>query len=155
VCTYHIEIERDPVRHPVNLVFSVFLRSDVLIVLIQDLDSFISPIPSFEGDIPIPAIPVSACSPGGEAIDDPSATYSAGALRTQANKWKAMANLIPLKKAKKAIGRSSSEIKINKPMPKTSASTPPSSPWKGIPIHQSRRYCRLKYFFYHWLSGKS
>jgi hypothetical protein len=24
VCTYHIEIERDPVRHPVNLVFSVF-----------------------------------------------------------------------------------------------------------------------------------
>jgi hypothetical protein len=61
----------------------------------QDLDIFISPIPSFEGDISIPAIPFSARSPGGEAIDDPSIGSSAGALKTQANKWKATANLTP------------------------------------------------------------
>jgi hypothetical protein len=36
-----------------------------LIVRMQDLDNFISPIPSFEGDISIPAIPVLAHPPGG------------------------------------------------------------------------------------------
>jgi hypothetical protein len=39
----------------------------------QDLDSFISLILGFKGYNLIPAIPVSAHSPGGEAIDDPSA----------------------------------------------------------------------------------
>jgi hypothetical protein len=95
VHTYHIEIERDLVRRLVNLVFSVFLRSDVLIDPIQDLDSFISPIPGFEGDILILAIPVSAHSPGGEAIDDPSVGFSTDASMTRANKRKATANPIP------------------------------------------------------------
>jgi hypothetical protein len=103
------------------------------------LDSFISPIPCFEGDIPIPAIPISACCPGGEAIDDLSVGSNAGASRTQANKRKAIAYVIPQKKAKKVTGRSSSGIKINEPMPKTSASTPPLGPRKPILIHLSRR----------------
>jgi hypothetical protein len=102
----------------------------------QDLDNFISPIPCFKGDIPILVIPISARSPGGKAIDDPSAASSAGESRTQANKWKATANPTPKKKAKKAIRRSSSVIKINKPMPKTSALTPLLGPRKGILIHR-------------------
>jgi hypothetical protein len=61
----------------------------------QDLDSFISPIPDFEGDIPILTIPVSARSPSGEAIDDPSTRSSADASKTQANKRKAIANPTP------------------------------------------------------------
>jgi hypothetical protein len=55
----------------------------------HDLDTFISPIPGFEGDIPIPAIPVSARPPSGEAIDDPSAEANVGASKTRASKRKA------------------------------------------------------------------
>jgi hypothetical protein len=61
----------------------------------QDLDSFISLILGFKGYNLIPAIPVSAHSPGSEAIDDPSARSSADASRTQANNRKATANLTP------------------------------------------------------------
>jgi hypothetical protein len=113
----------------------------------HDLDSFISPIPSFEGDILISTIPISAHSPGGEAIEDSSTGSSACASKTRAKKWKATANPTPQKKANKATGKSSSGIQINEPIPKTSGSTPPSGPWKGIPIHQSRRYSCLEYIF--------
>jgi hypothetical protein len=113
----------------------------------QDLDSFISPIPGFEGDVPILAIPVLVRPPGGDAIDDPSAGSSAGASKTQVSKRKATTNPTPQKKAKKSIGKSSSGIKINEPMPKVSASTPPLGPWKGIPIHQSIRYSYLEYIY--------
>jgi hypothetical protein len=105
----------------------------------QALDNFISPIPDFEGDIPIPAIPVSAHPPGGESIEDPSAESSAGALKTRARKRKATANLTPQKKAKKATEKSSSGMKINEPAPKAPALTPPSGSRKGISIHRSRR----------------
>jgi hypothetical protein len=114
----------------------------------QDLGSFISPILDFEGDIPILAISVLTRSPGGEAIDGPSARSSAGTSRTRAKKRKATTNSTPQKKAKKATGRSSSGIKINEPMPKTSALTPPSGPRKGIPIHRSRRYSYPKCIFF-------
>jgi hypothetical protein len=43
----------------------------------QALDNFISPIPGFKGDIPIPAIPVSAQSPSDELASDPSVKASA------------------------------------------------------------------------------
>jgi hypothetical protein len=113
----------------------------------QYLDSFISPIPGFDGDIPILAIPVSARPPGGDAIDDPSSQSIASVSKTQASKRKATANPTPQKKAKKATEKSSSGIKINKPMPRASASTPPSSPQKGIIIHRSRRYSYLEYTY--------
>jgi hypothetical protein len=61
----------------------------------QDLDSFISPIPGFEGDIPISTIPISARPPGGEAIDDPSAESNAGASNTQTSKRNAAVNATP------------------------------------------------------------
>jgi hypothetical protein len=104
----------------------------------QALDSFISPIPDFEGDIPIPAILVSAQPPGGEADSDPSTGASVSTPRTRAGKRKATANPSPQKKATwKPLGG----FQINKPAP---ALTPPSGPRKGIPIHQSRRYTYLE-----------
>jgi hypothetical protein len=86
----------------------------------QALDSFISPIPRFEGDIPIPAMPISARPPSGESANDPSARASAGASKTHAGKRNAFANPIPHKKAKKAMGKSTGGIKINKPATKAS-----------------------------------
>jgi hypothetical protein len=83
----------------------------------QDLDSFISPILGFEGDILILAIPILARPPGSEAIDDPSTGSSVSALKTQTNKQKATVNPTPQKKAKKHIGKSLSGIKINEPVP--------------------------------------
>jgi hypothetical protein len=38
----------------------------------QALDSFISPVPDFDGDIPILAVPVSARPPSDEPVSDPS-----------------------------------------------------------------------------------
>jgi hypothetical protein len=111
------------------------------------LDGFNSPIPGFKGDILIPSIPISTYPPGGEAIDDPSARANAGALKTRASKRKATANKTPQKKANKTTGKSSSGIKINEPVPKASASTPPSGPQKGILIYRSRRYTCLEYVF--------
>jgi hypothetical protein len=61
----------------------------------QVMDSFISPIPRFEGDIPILAIPISSQSPGGEPANDPSAGARAGALETQTGKLNAATNLTP------------------------------------------------------------
>jgi hypothetical protein len=87
----------------------------------QDLDSYIFPIPGFEGDIPIPAILVLARSPSGELASDPSA----GASKTQAGKRKATATPTPQKKAKKATGKSLSGIKINEPAPKASPALNP------------------------------
>jgi hypothetical protein len=61
----------------------------------QALDNFISPIPGFDGDILILAIPVSARPPGDESTSDPSAGASASALKTQVGKRKAIANSHP------------------------------------------------------------
>jgi hypothetical protein len=59
--------------------FFVFLTSYVSFVWMQALDSFISPIPSFNGDILILAVPVLAWSPGDEPMSDPSASASSSA----------------------------------------------------------------------------
>jgi hypothetical protein len=61
----------------------------------QALDNFISPLPDFDGDIPIPAVPVLAWLLGDEPMSDPSAEASASTLKTQVGKWKATANLTP------------------------------------------------------------
>jgi hypothetical protein len=37
---------------------------------------------------------------------------------------------------------------MNEPVPKSPPSTPLLGPWKGIPIHQSRRYSCLEYIFF-------
>jgi hypothetical protein len=101
----------------------------------QALDNFISPIPGFEGDIPIPAIPVSAKPPGGEADSDPSTGASADAPQTWAGKRKATANLTPQKRTKKDVGKPLGGIKINEPVSKANASTP----WKGILMLRLKR----------------
>jgi hypothetical protein len=96
----------------------------------QALDSFISPIPGFEGDILILAIPVLTWSPSGESANDPSAEVSSRALKTRTGKWKVVAYLTPQKKTKTVVGKSSSGIKINEPAPKISpVPTTPSDSW--------------------------
>jgi hypothetical protein len=70
----------------------------------QDLDNFISPIPEFEGDIPILAILILAHDPGAESSEDPSTGSNANASRTRAYKRNAPINPCPPKKAKKTTG---------------------------------------------------
>jgi hypothetical protein len=104
----------------------------------QALDSFISLVPRFDGDILILAIPVLARPPRDESMSDPSVGASACAIKTRAGKWKATTNLTPQKKAKKTMGRSAGGIIINDPTPKAQALTPPlGARWK-MPIQRSK-----------------
>jgi hypothetical protein len=114
----------------------------------QDLDCFISPIPGFEGDIPIPAILISASDPGTESSKDPSTGSSASASRTRACKRKVPIYPNPSKKAKKAAGKPLGEIKITAPKHKARTLTSPSGTQKGIPILQSKRYIHHKSFLF-------
>jgi hypothetical protein len=84
------------------------------------LDRFISAIPSFEGDISIPPVPVLTRLLGGKSVCDPSTEASAGTSKTRAGKQKATANPTAKKKGKKAAGKSSGGIKINEPSPEVS-----------------------------------
>jgi hypothetical protein len=70
----------------------------------QTLDNFISPVPGFDGDILILAIPVLARPPGDESTSDPSAGVGASALKTQAGKRNTTANPTPQKKLGKPHG---------------------------------------------------
>jgi hypothetical protein len=111
----------------------------------QALNSFISPIPGFDGDIPIPTIPILARPPGDEPTSDPVVGASANSLKTQVGKQKATTNPTHQNKARKTTGRSAARIKINESSPKTSASTSPlSHRWK-ISIQRSKRYAHHKY----------
>jgi hypothetical protein len=100
----------------------------------QDLDNFISPIPRFEGDVPIPAIPISAHYPGAESSEDPPTGSSANTPRTRACKQKVPLDPYPTKKAKKIVEKPLGRIKITSPKPKAHVSTPPPGIQKGIPI---------------------
>jgi hypothetical protein len=64
VRSYHIGIEINPVRCPMYFSLHCSLQFHVLIVQMQDLDSFILPIPGSEDDISIPAMPMSTRNPG-------------------------------------------------------------------------------------------
>jgi hypothetical protein len=104
----------------------------------QALDNFISPVPRFDSDISILAIPVSARPPSDESTSDPSVGASASTLKARDGKWKATANQTPLKKARKTIGKSMGRITINEPTPNAHALTPPSGPWRKILIQRSK-----------------
>jgi hypothetical protein len=71
----------------------------------QALDNFISPIPDFDDDIPISAIPISSRPPSDESMSDPSVRASASTFKTRAGKQKAIINPIPQKKARKTYNR--------------------------------------------------
>jgi hypothetical protein len=58
----------------------------------QALDSFISPVPSFDSDILIPAAPVSARPPSDELTSDPSTGASASTLKFRVGKRKETTN---------------------------------------------------------------
>jgi hypothetical protein len=110
------------------------------------MDSFTVPIPRFEGDILIPAIPVSTHDPGVESFQCPSTGSGASASQTRTSKRKAPIDPSYQEKAKKAIGKPLGGIKFSDPKPKAPASTPKSGTWKGIPVLRSKRYAYLQYF---------
>jgi hypothetical protein len=83
----------------------------------QVLDSFIPPVPGFDGDIPIPAILVLARPPGNESTSDPSAGDGVSALKTRAGKRKASANLTPQKKPRKPWENLLAGSKLMNPCP--------------------------------------
>jgi hypothetical protein len=113
------------------------------------LDNFISPIPDFEGDILILAIPILAWTPSAELANDASVGPSARSLRTQAGKRKAAATLPPPKKAKKVMGKRSGGIKIIDPSPKASVTwTPPKGPQGKFTMRQSNRYSLHNFSFF-------
>jgi hypothetical protein len=114
----------------------------------QDLDSFISHVPRFDDDIPIPAIPISARDPNTESSEKPPAESSANTPRTRACKRKAHVDLNPPKKVKKAAEKPSSRIKITGPRLKAHASSPLSGTRKGILILRSKSYLYHKFFLF-------
>jgi hypothetical protein len=71
----------------------------------QDLDNFISPISGFEGDVPIPAVPILACDSGVKPTEELPAGSSAYTPRTRAYKRKAPIDSNLPKKAKKVAGK--------------------------------------------------
>jgi hypothetical protein len=73
----------------------------------QALDKFISPVLGFNGDIPIPAIPVLARPPSNEPMSDNFvvASVSASFLKAQVGKQKVTANPTPQNKARKTKRR--------------------------------------------------
>jgi hypothetical protein len=107
----------------------------------RPLDIFISPILGFEGDIPIPAILISAQTPTGESGYDSSTGPRAGSSRTWASKCKATATPPPLKKAKKVVEKMTGGVKINDPAPNlASTPTPPNGPRSKFIMSRSNRY---------------
>jgi hypothetical protein len=95
----------------------------------QALDNFISPIPGFNGDVPILTMPILTQPPGNESVSDtPHAGASARVPKTRPSKRKAAANPTLQKKAKKVAGRFAGGIKINEPTLKAPAPTPPLGP---------------------------
>jgi hypothetical protein len=87
----------------------------------QALNNFISDIPGFEGDIPIPTIPISTRAPSGESADDLFMSPGAGSSRTRAGKCKATSSLPPQKRARKVMGKAIGGIKIKEPAPNLSS----------------------------------
>jgi hypothetical protein len=82
VRSYHIRVVRDSVRCPFFNQHYDTLKYYSSHVWMQALDSLISSILRFEGDIPIPANLISARTPSGESASEPSARASAGASKT-------------------------------------------------------------------------
>jgi hypothetical protein len=104
------------------------------------------PIPRIDGDILIPAIPISACDPSTESSKNPSTRSSASASRIQASTRKAPIDPNPPKKAKKIFGKPSGRFKIIGPKQKAPASTPQSGTSKGSQILRCKGYAYRKYF---------
>jgi hypothetical protein len=114
----------------------------------QDLDNFISPIPGFEFDVLILAIPILVHDPDAESSEEPSTGSSASTPRTRAYNRKALVDLNPPKKAKKMTRKPLGGIKITGPKQQAPVSTPPLGTQNGIPILQSKTYIHHKFFLF-------
>jgi hypothetical protein len=105
------------------------------------LDNFIAPIPSYEGESPILAVPVSAWTSSGESASDSLKGQNAGSSGTRADKRKVAATLPPSKKKQRVVSKKALGVMINDLAPQTSpAPTPPRCTQGGFTMHQSNRY---------------
>jgi hypothetical protein len=94
------------------------------------MDNFISTIHGFEGDSPIPAIPISARILSAELAIDSSMGPSARSSRTRADKRNTAVTPPPSENPQKVVSRKLSGIKINDPTPNPApALTPPKGSW--------------------------
>jgi hypothetical protein len=106
----------------------------------QALDNFTTPIPGFEGDIPIPAILISARTPSIESAHNSSAGPSAGSSRTRAGKRKAKVTSPPPKTSQKVVNKKASGVKINDLAPNPSpAPTPLKTTRSRFTMRRSNR----------------
>jgi hypothetical protein len=123
-------VERDPIRCLDYSSFVLFFSwSNILFVKCRPWSNIlfvIAPIPGFEGDVPILAIPLPTRPSDSQTVDDSAVETSANRPKTRTGKHKAPVIPNPQKKAKKSMGKFSGGIKINEPAPEKPASTPPS-----------------------------
>jgi hypothetical protein len=126
VRSYHLGVNRDPVRR-ISLIFINFLLVTYLLhVQFQVLDSFFSTIPGFKTD----SETISAQTQSAETADDSLVSNGAKSSRTRAGKRKAADTPPPQKKPRKEVRNRASGIKIN-----DSASNPFPAP---IPLESTR-----------------
>jgi hypothetical protein len=124
VRSYHLGVDRDPVRQ-FSLIFINFLLFTYLLhVQFQVLDSFFFTIPGFKTDLDS----ILAWTLSAESADDSLVGHGVGSSRTQAGKRKAADTPPPQKKPQKEVWNRASGIKINDPASNPSpAPTPPKS----------------------------
>jgi hypothetical protein len=136
VCSYHLRVDRDPVRQ-ISLIFINFLLVTYLLhVQFQVLDSLLSTIPGFKID----SKTILAWTWSAESADDSLAGYGARSSRTRARKHKAVDTPPQKKKPWKEVRNRASGIKINNPVSNPStAPTPPESTRGRFNFHQSNR----------------
>jgi hypothetical protein len=97
-----------------------------LYACLQALDTFITPIPRFEGGTPIPTIPLSAQTLSAKSVGASSKGSRAGSSKTRAGKCKVVTTLPTPKKARKVTSKKPTGVKINDLAPNPSPTlTPP------------------------------
>jgi hypothetical protein len=121
VCSYHLGVNRDPVRR-ISLIFINFLLITYLLhVQFHVLDSFFFTIPDFKTD----SKSISAWTRSVELADDLLAGHGVGSSRTHAGKRKAADTPPQKKKSQNKVRNRASKIKINDPAPNPSPTPTP------------------------------
>jgi hypothetical protein len=117
----------------------------------HDLDSFLSPIHRFEGDVSIPAILILARDPSTESSEEALAGSSASTPRTRAYKRKVHVDPNSAKKAKKMTGNPLGGIKITGPKQKAPILLLHWELGKGSRSSDPKGIIIINSFFYHLL----
>jgi hypothetical protein len=119
VHSYHLGVDRDPVRRFSLIFINFILLTYLLHVQFQVLDSFFSTIPSFKTN----SDSISAQTESAKSADESLVGHGARSSRTQTSKRKATDTPPQKKKPRKEVWNWASGIKINDP-----ASNPSPAP---------------------------